>query len=377
MADKTATKRQTLDQVLKDLGKYTPEGALHPVLADAAAWDKVPVIPTSSHVINYLLSVGGWFTGRLHEFFGPEHGGKSTLAIMALMDCYRHYGGDRRVAFIDVEHRFNPEWARSLGMDIGQTGCVWLKPTNAEEATDMMHDLVSTGEIAAIVYDSIGASAARWELDTFEDRAAGYGGAASVMSRNVRTMSPLCDLFETTAFYTNQIRADMEGYNRIITPGGHTLKHQMSLRLYIRKGKEKIYDKTSEGTVEVGYPMVLKAVKNSFGPTPREQWSDFYYVPKEGHGVGFDTSLELQRLGILTGVIRNASSWYYFGEGDDEIKGNGREAFFKALTESGRVQEIADKVMAKLGNSELDGDSLPDELARPAVDGPEVDDPDA
>lgn len=368
---------KALDKLVTDLNKrYGPPGASKPIITSGHEIEQPIYIPSSSHAINYLLG-GGWVEGRAHEIFGPEHGGKTTLIILALRDCYLYYKKTRVVAYIDIEHRFNKVYAKALlGEDVDEWFYV-IQPPSAEAATDIMHELVASQEFAAIAWDSIGGAAKHEEQKSFEDRAAIMGGIAQVMSRNVRTICPMSNLFRTTLFYANQLRADMEGYHRPMTPGGHAVKHAMSVRIYLRRGKEKYTDKTPDGDVQVGFSQVFKTVKNSFAPAPREQWSDFYFVPSRylDH-IGYDTNKELMRLGILTGVFQQSSSWYYYHKDkEDEIKGNGRDAFFALVEQSGIQEQIADEVMERLQH----GEPIPNALVvadRPEVDGPEINDPD-
>jgi recombination protein RecA len=366
------SKEDQLDKLLASINKQmTPEGADRPVAARGADIERVTTVPCSSYALGYLLGTGGWFEGKLHEFFGAEAVGKTSLLFLALRDCFQFYQGERAVALIDVEHRFNPAWAEQMGLSVDDQLIV-IQPPNAETATDIMHKLIVSKQICAIGFDSIGGAAGWREQQTFDDQATMYGGVASVMTRNVKTIAPIANLFKVSCFYLNQLRADLAGYNRPTTSGGHAVKHMMSLRLYLRKGREKYMDKTVEGDVQVGHALIMKTVKNSYGPTPREQWSDFYTVPSRHlDHVGFDLEKELQRLGILTGIITQSGSWYSYGD----VKGLGRDKFFEALTAANLNEQLAKEVMASIGAATIGGVDLDTELQRPDALGPEIDDP--
>lgn len=373
---------KAIDKLIDDINTaFTPAGAIKPIISRGGEASKIEYIPTASYAIGYLLGTGGWPKGKLIELFGPEHAGKTTLCYMGLMDCFNYHDGKKAVAFIDIEHRFNPDWAEKIGLVKGDNLIV-VQPPDAERATDAMTRLIKSGEVCAIGFDSIGSATTSAEQQEFADQAALRGGNAAVMSRNVGSVAPLADLFGTTCFYINQIRADMEGYHRIITPGGHKVKHMMSVRMYVRRGKEKYFDK--ETGEQVGFPMVFKTVKNSFGPSPREQYADFYFEASENHigRIGFDTEKELAGLGLLTGVVEQSSSWYYYGDVQRDkkgkitgalVKGNGRDNFFAAVAEEGLQERLAADVMSSLSKA-LDV-TLEGDLARPETDGPEIDDP--
>lgn len=367
----TKAKRKIVEELRNTINKtHTPEGAVKEVVVWGDEISEIERVPSQSYALNHLLG-GGWYKGKLHEFFGPEHAGKTSLAMMAINDFLLD-DPQRIGAFIDVEHRFNKAWAVQLGLEPNEDFLL-IQPPSAEAATDIMADLIRSRNISCMVYDSVGASATAQQQKKFEDQQAVYGGAAGVISRQVNTIAPLCNLFDTTLFYLNQLRADMDGFNRPMTPGGRALKHQLSARIYLRKGKEKYLESRpgEEKPVQVGFPMVFKLVKGN-GPTPREGWSDFYYEPSRHYSkIGFDTDKELMRLAIVTGVVEQKSSWFYYGD----IKSNGRDNFFADLEEAGIAGELRDKVLEAMRNGsgrmvELEGD-----LARPETEGPDVDDP--
>ena len=269
-----------IDKLLQDLNKFTPDGADRPVAMRGSNVEKVRAIPCFSPSLAYLLAIAGWPEGKLIEIFGKEHAGKTSFALLALKDCFDYYNGERLVAYIDLEHRFNPEWAETLGLSVDDNLIV-LQPPDAESGTDMMVELIRSKKVGAIVWDSIGGAATRHSMQALTDKNDKMGGAASVMKRNVQTIAPLANLYNVTCFYLNQIRADMDGYNRAMTPGGHAVKHAMSVRLYLRPGRDKYLDKINGETTQVGFPVVMKTVKNSYGPPLREGWTDFYSQPSD------------------------------------------------------------------------------------------------
>jgi protein RecA len=321
-----------VDRLIDELNKkYTPEGAKLPVVAKSENRPQQMFVPCTSPSLGFALGTGGWPIGHLSEFFGKEHAGKTTLMMLALKDCYEYYDGKRDIAFIDIEHRYNEEWSKLLGLP---GNMIVVQPTSAEQATDIMQTLIhpKTGEgVCAIGFDSIGAAASTQEFDKFGDREYTVGRTAIVMTRNVRTMAPLANLYNTSVFYTNQLRADMQGYNRPITPGGYAIKHMMSMRVYLwpnTKDDSKRKDKIDGQEVQVGFEMNFRVVKNTFGPPGREAKSTFFFRPSRlFDGVGFDIDGDIEALGLMTGVVERKGSFYEY----DGIKVLGREPFFAKL----------------------------------------------
>jgi hypothetical protein len=195
------------------------------------------------------------------------------------------------------------------------------------------------------------------------------------MKRNVQTVAPLANLYGVTVFYLNQLRADMDGYNRPMTPGGHAVKHAMSVRIYLRPGSDKYFDKINGENTQVGFPIVMKTVKNSYGPPFREGWTDFYSQPCVflDHP-GIDTQRDLARMGILLGVAQRAGAWFSWRD----IKAQGRDSFFEQVWNSGMKDEfeaeIIDAVKKGSGMTEVEGDEF---FGRPLTnDTEDLSDPD-
>ena len=354
-----------IDKLLQDLNKFTPDGSERPVAMRGSNVDKVKAIPCFSPSLAYLLAIGGWPEGKLIEIFGKEHAGKTSFAMLALKDCFDYYDGEKMIAYIDLEHRFNPEWAETLGLSVDDN-LVVIQPPDAESGTDMMVELIKSKKICAVVWDSIGGAATRHSMQQLTDKNDRFGGSAAVMKRNVQTVAPIANLYGVTCFYLNQLRADMDGYNRALTPGGHAVKHAMSVRLYLRPGSDKYFDKVNGENTQVGFPIVMKTVKNSYGPPLREGWTDFYSQPSVWlDHPGIDVERDLTRMGILVGVVHKAGSWYSY----EGIKEQGREAFFKALYDSGKKEEFYQNVIQTIQSNPVVVDLLieegDEEFARP------------
>src|SRR6201997_4173518 len=71
----------------------------------------VSVISTGALSIDAALGVGGFPRGRVIEIYGPESGGKTTMALHAIAEAQRTGG---QAAFIDAEHALDPAYARRL-----------------------------------------------------------------------------------------------------------------------------------------------------------------------------------------------------------------------------------------------------------------------
>jgi recombination protein RecA len=365
--------KREIDAVVRRVNKkYSRDG--RPAVIPASEVPPVEKVPSSSPSLNHVLT-GGWPRGKLVEVFGQESSGKTTLMLLALRDLWEAEGRRRAIAMINVERRFDKDWARKLGLPVDSPHEMFIAPpVDAEEQTDVMVELIRSGSFCAVGFDSIGGAIPARLQDPFADQATLMGGVAAVMSRNVRVVAPAADDAKCTVIYVNQLRADMEGYRRPITPGGHAVKHMNSVRLYVRKGRDEYtsgdYGKSAEGKpTVVGYLMRFKVVKNTFGPPFREGASDFYFLPSSEWlpHVGFDVEKDIAALGMLAGIVEQRGAWYEW----DGVRGQGRDKFFAALREAGRLPEL-EKAVAEWAASPTAA-RAPDDL--PDAPGPDVSDP--
>lgn len=368
--------KQLLSKLINEINKdFTPKGSHKPVASSGDDYDYVKAIPTFSPTLDYILGIGGWPEGKLIELFGKEGTGKSSLAILGLKDCYDYYKGEKLVGYIDIEHRFNKEWAEKLGFNVGEN-IVVVQPADAESGTDMMTRMIKSDLFCAIVWDSIGAAPTVHSQQELTDKKDKVGGNSSVMKRCVQTNGPLANLYDVTIFMINQLRDDITGYHQLVRPGGHAVKHQMSVVLYLRPGTEKYFDKVNGEDLQVGFPIMIKTVKNSYGPPLIQGWTDFYNQPSQylDH-VGIDYDNDLFRIGVLLGVVKKAGSWFSW----KDFKEQGADKLLRVVVESSRKDELlADIRFAIKEGRKRDRDieqELEKEFGKKLFDGPDINDP--
>lgn len=70
-------------------------------------------IPFTSPRMNYC-TFGGLPVGKLIEFYGEEHGGKTTSALDIIAN-YQQTGDNRAVLYVDAENTLDAEWAPHYG----------------------------------------------------------------------------------------------------------------------------------------------------------------------------------------------------------------------------------------------------------------------
>ncbi len=114
-----------------------------------------------------------------------------------------------RVAFLDAEKAFVPEWAAKVGVDVRRL--VYDRPATAEEACDTYDALLRTGSIDLVIIDSIAQMTPSKEVEaSAEDEMVGV--QARLINRMCRkTVAAMVDVYrdygrEVTQIWLNQVR---------------------------------------------------------------------------------------------------------------------------------------------------------------------------
>src|SRR5690242_6004012 len=153
--EKTKNLELAISQIEKDYGK----GSIMR-LGTRDVLVPVSVIPTGSISIDAALGVGGLPRGRVTEIYGPESGGKTTLALHVIAEAQKMGG---QAAFIDAEHALDPSYARKLGVDIDNL--LVSQPDNGEQALEIAEALIRSGGVDVVVVDSVAALVPKAELE--------------------------------------------------------------------------------------------------------------------------------------------------------------------------------------------------------------------
>jgi recombination protein RecA len=283
----------------------------------------VSVISTGSVSLDAALGVGGFPRGRVIEIFGPESGGKTTLALHAIASAQR-LGG--QAAFIDAEHALDPVYARKLGVDVDNL--LVSQPDNGEQALEITETLIRTNAVDIVVVDSVAALVPKAELEgDMGDPQMGL--QARLMSQALRKLTAIVSKSKTCLIFINQIREKigvMFG-NPETTTGGRALKFYSSVRVDIRR-----IQAIKEGDKVVGSRTRGKVVKNKLSAPFREAEFDIIY----GEGISKET--DLLDIGVEKQILEKSGTWLSFG---GERLGQGRESARVFLKEN---RDIADKL---------------------------------
>ena len=300
-----AGKKAALDVAIASIEKQFGKGSIM-TMGGEGRIGNVEIVPTG--IISVDMALGGGIpVGRIVEIYGPESSGKTTLAEYMIGQVQQRGGV---AAFIDAEHAFDPEYAKTLGINLPEL--LVSQPDTGEQALEICETLVRSNAVNIIVIDSVAALVPRAEIEG-EMGDAMVGVQARLMSQALRKLTGAISKSKTTVIFINQIRLKigvMFG-NPETTSGGNALKFYASVRIEIRR-KEQL----KEGDVVTGITTGIKIVKNKIAPPFRTATFDIMY------GTGISREGDLLDTGVAQEVVRKSGAWYYLGE---EKLGQGKE----------------------------------------------------
>jgi recombination protein RecA len=283
---------------------------------------KIDAISTGCLALDAALGVGGMARGRLHEIYGPNSSGKSTLALSMCMQALRR---NLNVAYIDAEHSLDPKLVRNMGREVGVDPDVItiVQAFTGDDNLESAEILMKSGELDVLVVDSVSALLPK---DMAEgDIGNNYiGQLARLMSKACQKLTPVANRTNTLLVFINQIRHDIGkwGDSRVPT-GGEALSFYASGRIKVEGGESKSSRiKDSEGTV-IGHISDFMVVKNKLAAPWRTAKINLIY----GHG--YDFISEVVDLAVDLGLIEQTGAWFKYGEEKYQGKANLIDVFME------------------------------------------------
>lgn len=281
---------------------------------------KVEVISTGILPLDLALGVGGMPKGRIVEIYGPESSGKTTLCLSLIAQAQKEGGV---AAFIDAEHALDPNWAKTLGVNLDSL--LISQPDTGEQALEIAETLIRSGGVDVLVIDSVAALVPRSEIEG-EMGDAQMGVQARLMSQALRKLTSVVSKSKTIVIFTNQLRMKigvMFG-NPETTTGGLALKFYSSVRLDVRK-----IETLKKGDQVYGARIRVRVVKNKVAPPFREA---VFTITKDG----VDKEDGLIETAISTGVFTRSGSFIKY---HDKVIGQGREQIKEMLIKNLSLKE--------------------------------------
>jgi recombination protein RecA len=322
-------KQKAVDLAITQIERQFGKGSIMKLGGEEYVTD-VPSISTGSYSLDIALGVGGIPRGRVIEIFGPESGGKTTLALHIVAEAQKKNG---LAAFIDAEHALDVHYAGKIGVNTDDL--LISQPDTGEQALEIAEVLVRSGGLDVLVIDSVAALVPRSELEG-DMGDAQMGLQARLMSQALRKLTGSISKSMTTVIFINQIRMKIGVFfgNPETTTGGNALKFYSSMRLDIRK-----IGTIKQGQDVIGNRTRVKVVKNKVAPPFRDAEFDIIF------GEGISKENDVIDLASNAGIIEKSGAWYSYG---GERLGQGRENTRNFLKENSTLfQQIEDELCEK------------------------------
>lgn len=111
-------------------------------------------MPTNALGLDYILA-GGIPLGRLIEFSGLQHSGKTTAACVVLA-AYQRMFPNQTCVYIDVEHSLDLRFqARMTGLDLSKLFYMNPNGQSGQQILDMIIEMQKSDDVGMIVLDSL------------------------------------------------------------------------------------------------------------------------------------------------------------------------------------------------------------------------------
>jgi RecA/RadA recombinase len=355
------------------------------LIRSASEMPPIRKVRTNEPSLDYALS-GGIPIGRITEFLGAEHSGKTRNALRALsqfqkycFNCHSHdaimaeweksgdnlpelvsceckycdNGSTRINVFIDYEGTTDQSFMEIFGIDYN--GVLYLRPDRPSTTADVMDMLIRQEMIGLMILDSLGGMGSDKEVDTRV--------ADEKMNQNALFFNKMLRKFQAALNYNTNLTGEENGitlliinqsyttldfYSKSVPVGGRGLRHFKGMSL-----KTTIIETTRNKRKEkVGVHVRVENMKNKTGIPFRK---GEYYLNLNPRDFYYDYCMtnvdhQLADLAIAFKIADQRGAWIYY----KNHKWNGRSKFeeaAKTLTElRDDVYEYIDKSVIELAN---------------------------
>lgn len=326
-----------MDELIKSMNKEMKDDFIHKGVPKYD-YDRIPF---TSPRLNYM-TYGGIPRGKLIEFYGEQHGGKTTTALDIVAN-YQNMKDAKGVLYADIENGLDTVWATKLGVQLDRDDFYLINPTNqgAETIFEQILHIIETDEIGLVIIDSLGAMTSNQAFEkSVEDKT--YGGISMGLTNFSKKAEMYCKKYDCTIIGINQIRADMNSpYGGTTTPGGEAWKFLCSVRMEFRMGKyidEKGNDLSRQAENPAGNYVLVSMKKNRTCPPTRRV--GFYTI---NYLSGIDYLKDLVEVAIKYDIIEKSGAWFSIldvNTGEQIAKLQGQAKVYEYLENEENIQVL-------------------------------------
>jgi recombination protein RecA len=302
----------------------------------------IPTISTGCLSLDSALGNGGMGLGRIYEIFGPNSGGKSTLATNVVIQAQRR---GFMCCYIDAEQAVDPKLFKNYGVDLAKLEIA--QGYDGEENLDILEKLIKTGAFRVAVIDSVSALLPRAEAEADIDKDS-MALQARLMSKALRKITPIANQTNTLLIFINQLRMKVGGYgNPETTSGGEGLAFYATGRISVRGPESKARRLIDDNSGEVfGHKAEFEVIKNKLEAPFKKANVNLIY------GKGYDSHWEILDIASGLGIIEKVGSWYKLN-GENIAQGELKAIeFLKSPKNIDVFNKIKDQVIAQTGLKE-------------------------
>jgi len=326
----TEERQKDLETAISQIERQFGKGSI--MKMDGSTVGQFPAVSAGNLALDIALGIGGLPRGRIVEIYGPEASGKTTIALCAIAEVQK-IGGV--AAFIDAEHAFDRNNAKTLGVQVEDL--LLAQPDYGEQGLEIAEQLVRVGKVDMVVIDSVAALVPKNELEG--DMGDSHMGLhARLMSQALRKLSGVISKSNTIFIFINQLRSKIGVVfgNPETTTGGNALKFYSSVRLDIRRASQ-----IKSGDEVKGHRMKIKVAKNKLAPPFRIAEVDLIY------GVGISKIGVLLDLAVNAEIVQKSGTWFSY---EKERLGQGRDNSIRFLEENPEIAETINLKVRALHN---------------------------
>ena len=312
------TRKLSMSEAEKEVIKFFGEDT---VFFDGNISTRYEAISTGSPKLDEAIGIGGIPMGRITQFAGQESSGKTMLALSCIKS-YLDANPNNTALFVDAEYTYDPEWARSQGVDISRVmviktndakaifeGLIGTMKTNSKTKKVSKNmkgilDYVIEGEdprfkdLGIIVLDSIAVLNTPLEISADIGKA-NMAPIPRFLSTELKKLTPIVAQANVAFIGINQVRVNLGQMfgDPTTSPGGKALKHACSLMINMAPvfGADSVI-KNDDGD-KIGHTVRAKIQKNKVGAPYRQA----EYKVKYKKGI----------VNIEEELLRTHCTWHY------------------------------------------------------------------